>query len=40
MADLPQLPSPVDADFSGESGQAPADKKESVFEGILERRWR
>ena len=36
MADLPQLPSPVDADFSGESGQAPAENKESIFVGILE----
>ena len=36
MADLPQLPSPADYDYSGESGQAPADNKESVFEGILE----
>jgi len=36
MADLPQLPSPADYDYTGESGQAPADNKESVFEGILE----
>ena len=37
MADLPQLPSPADYEDVGASdGQAPADNKESVFEGILE----
>ena len=37
MADLPQLPSPADyEDVSASDGQAPADNKESVFEGILE----
>jgi len=35
MADLPQLPSPTDPDFSGKSGEAGAEKQ-GVFASILE----